>query len=105
MAVERINPRIWLAQYHLSSDHNRVEWTIGVKEQNGTVFTDTALNPKGTIPMVEASGGGFLTMGSANVHGVLKSNLNVANVPVTVGLDGGTDGTKAEFSLMREVVY
>src|SRR5688572_6641176 len=101
MAIERINPRIWFDRYHVSSDHNKVSLEIGHAEKDGTVFTNTAKNIIGTIPTVEAVGAAFVTLGTGNVHAALKSNINVANVPVTLGLDGGTDGTKAEFFLAR----
>lgn len=105
MAVELINPRLWFAQYHLSSDHNKASLTVGYGEQDATVFTDTAKRTNGTIPFVELTGGGFLTLGSTAVHGVLKGNLNVANVPVSVGINGGTDGTDVEFFLARALKY
>lgn len=105
MAVEIIDARIWFAEYALSSDHNRLELTVGHESQDGTVFTDTAKRVVGTAPMVNLTGAGFVQFGNTGVHAALRGNLNVSNVPVTIGMEGGDDGTKAEFFLAKALQY
>tara|TARA_R110002020_G_scaffold16485_1_gene58153 strand:- start:6 stop:743 length:738 start_codon:yes stop_codon:yes gene_type:complete len=97
MAVVTINPRIWFAQYHLSADHNQVSVTQGKEEVDNTVFTNTAKSMRGALPFVEATGEGYVEFGNNNVHEVLRSNINTADVPVTIGMEGATDQTNAVF--------
>jgi hypothetical protein len=100
-----MNARIWFAQFHLSSDHNRVEVTTGLEPEDATVLTNTAKNIRGTVPFVQCTGGGFIDLASGGVHQALKANVNVANVPVTVGMEGATAGTKATTFLARLLQY
>ena len=97
MAVVTINPRIWFAQYHLSADHNQVAVTSGREEVDNTVFTNTAKSMRGALPFVECTGEGYVEFGNNNVHEVLRSNINTADVPVTIGMEGATDQTSAVF--------
>ncbi|OFW37654.1 MAG: hypothetical protein A3J29_06165 [Acidobacteria bacterium RIFCSPLOWO2_12_FULL_67_14b] len=105
MAVVTINPRIWFAQYHLSADHSRCEVASGHEPEDGTVFTHTAKAVRGTLPFVELKGSGFVDFASGGVHQVLKGNVNVANVPVTIGMEGATVDTRATLFLARLLQY
>ena len=97
MAVVTINPRIWFAQYHLSADHNQVAVTDGREEVDSTVFTNTAKNMRGALPFVECTGEGYVEFGNNNVHEALRSNINTADVPVTIGMEGATNQSAAMF--------
>ena len=52
---------------------------------------------RGALPFVECNGDGYVEFGNGNVHEVLRSNINTADVPVTIGMEGATDQTKAMF--------
>lgn len=98
MAVTALTAlKFYFAQYQLTTDHNKLNPESGYDEQDGTVFGDTARRAKGTIPFVTLEGGGFVSMGTGSVHDVLKANISVADVPVTLAPTGGADGQIAEF--------
>src|SRR3990167_10602028 len=105
MAVAILNERIWFAQYHLSADHNRADVSMGHEPEDATVLTDTAKAMRGTLPFVELKGQGFVDLASGDIHEVLKANVNVANVPVTIGMEGSTVDTRATLFLARLLQY
>lgn len=105
MAVQILNGRLWFAQYHLSSDVNQIDVATGCDPQDATVLTNTARNMRGTLPYVELKAQGFVDLASGGVHQVLQSNINVANVPVTVGMEGAVADTHATLFLAKLLQY
>lgn len=106
MAISALTDvELWFAQYRLSTDHNQLGLEIGYDENDDTVFQDTARSITGGLAFTRLVGSGFVTIGNGNVHEVLRSNVNVANVPVTVSPDGGDDGDYAEFFLSKTLSY
>lgn len=101
MSVVTINPRIWFGQYHLSADHQKAEITAGHEPQDATVFSNTAKNIRGTLPFVELTGEGFMDFAASGVADALRANLNVANIPVTIGMEGAVADTKVTTFLAR----
>ena len=105
MAVVTINPRIWFGAFHLSDTHSHAELTMGHEPEDATVFTDTAKNVRGTLAFVELVAQGFIDFGNNEVHEVYRGNINVADIPVTIGMEGAVDGTKAEFFEAKVLQY
>lgn len=105
MSVELINGRVWFAQFHISADINDIEVDTGFNEQDATVLTNTAKNVRGTLPYVALKAKGFADFASGGVSDALRTNVNVANVPVTVGMEGATADTKAMLFLTRLLQY
>ena len=98
MAITTLtDARIYLAEFNLSGDHNQIDLEVGVRDRPNTVFGNVAESVKGTLPYVELTGQGFVTLGTGNVHAVLGANINTADVPVTVTYGGATEGEYAEF--------
>ena len=99
MAIQTLNDaRIYLAEFDLSGDHNKIELEVGVNESGNTVFGNTAESLKGTREFVTLAGQGFVTLGAGTgVHDTLTDKINIADVPVTIAPDGAVEGTYAEF--------
>lgn len=101
MAVQILNGRLWFAQYHLSANVQDIEVVTGHDSQDATVLTNTAKNLRGTLPFVELKAKGFVDFVANGVHDALKTNVNVSNVPVTVGMEGATVDTHATLFLAK----
>lgn len=102
--VPLTNAKIYVAQYDLSGDHNQLNLSIGHKDKVCTVFGDAAEKVKGGLGFFDASGEGFAQFGSTGVHSILRSQLNVADVAVTIA-PMGADGDYAEFTKAQVVTY
>lgn len=105
MAVVTGDARIWFSQYHLSAAHQSLDLTTGHDSADGTVFTNTAKNMRGTLPFVELQGQGFMDFAGDGIADVLRANLNVADIPVTIGLEGAVADTKATIFKARVLQY
>ena len=98
MAIVTLNDaRIYMAEFNLSGDHNKIGLEVGRNDSLNTVFGNAATSVKGTTAFATLAGQGFVTLGTGNVHAVLGAQINVNDVPVTVTYNGATEGDACEF--------
>ena len=85
MAITALtDAKIYADQYDLSGDHNEIALEIGVREKANTVFGHTAESVTGALGFVDLVGKGYVTFGADLVHDALHSNIDAANLPVTI---------------------
>lgn len=106
MAIQTLNDaRIYVAQFNLSGDHNKINLEIGTNDSPDTVFGDTAESVKGTTNFINLTGEGFVTLGTTAVHSVLSEKINISDVPVTISYQSNSEDDYAEFFLASVMRY
>ena len=97
MSVQPVkDAAIYLAQYDISGDHNRVALVCGVKELPATRFTQTADDLAAGLFRVSFQANGLIDL-ARSAHTAYRTNLGVRDVPVTVSPQAGAPGDVALF--------
>jgi hypothetical protein len=99
------NCRIYVGQYDVSGDLNKVDLGNGGSDLNAAVFTNTAGNTVPGLYKPKFNATGLVTLGTGLVHENLRGNLGVADVPVTVSPQSGAAGDVAVFLKAIESTY
>jgi len=97
--------KIYVGQYDVSGDLNKVDLGNGGSDLNATVFNNTAGNTLAGLYKPKLSATGLVTLGAGLVHENLRSNLGVADVPITVSPQSGAAGDVAVFLKAIQATY
>ncbi len=89
--------KIYVGQYDVSGDLNKVAIDDGANELDGRVFNNTAGNTVLGLYNPKLNAQGLVTLGAAAVHQSLQTNKGIADVPVTVSPESGAAGDVAVF--------
>ena len=97
MAITTLtDARVYMAEFNLSGDHNKIGLDSGYRDAPNTVFGMTAESVKKTLAFVDLTGQGYVTLGSGLTIDALQGEIGVADVPVSVS-PSGTEGDPVEF--------
>ena len=98
--------RIYLDKYDLSGDHNKIAVGAEADVLDATVFTNTAKTNLIGLWNASVQGSGYLTVnGTGTAHDILRGNLGVSDVPITVSPKGNTVGDPAFFTKALQASY
>jgi len=91
------NCKLYLAQYNLSADHNKIALSYGAEMKDDTVFGDDTKSNKAGLLTVGMSGEGFWQADADDyqVEDVIWSKFATADVPMTICPTTGADGERA----------
>lgn len=97
--------KVYLGEYDVSGDHNKVTADDGATEVDIRVFGNTAGNLVAGLWNPKLSGSGFIQFGPGLVNDALRLKKGLANVPVTMSPIAGAAGDIAVSTLALEASY
>lgn len=99
MAVHKFNdPRIYLAQYEVTTDHSMVRVTTTAESLDATAFSATTRNYIGGLKSHALDGEGFLQYNTTAIEAILSAQIAAsAGTVYTVTPEGGAVGEEAFF--------
>lgn len=90
--------KIYYEGYNLTSDHNKIDLTIGRVELDKSVFGNVGVARHAGLHTFEFSHEGFVTHGAGEVEALLFGDIGTADKTMTICLTTGAEGTTALFA-------
>lgn len=84
--------KLWFGKYDLSGDMNAMRLAVGAERQDNTVFGKTTRQGLGGLKTVLMQHEGLWQAGTDLMDPVLSTNLAVADIAVSIGVETGADG-------------
>ena len=89
MAVHKLHDAaIFIAEFDVSADHNEISVVESADGHEVATFGQTTHKELGGLLNINMEGQGFLQYATGAIEDILKTQLGLANVPVTVAADG-----------------
>lgn len=96
MPVEVLqNVKTWLAGYELSGQMNALALRDGVELHDATVFNAAGRVRKAGLADVDAQLEGYWRGGADEIDEILATRIGVADVPMTIAPNAGSEGDRA----------
>jgi len=91
--------------YDFSSDTKVVAPSVTPEILDKTNITHPARARQRGLDEISFNPEGYLNLGDGNIEDVILTNFNIGDIPITLGLEGGTEGKVAHFFLSKNISF